>query len=329
MDYKTFTEPLINWYLKNHRPLVFRETSDPYHIWVSEIMAQQTQIATMLPYYENWIQRWPSINKLAEADINDVLKAWEGLGYYSRARNLHKSAQLLVEENSAQFPSSVDDMIKLPGIGDYTANAIASIAYKQKAIAIDGNVIRVMSRVLASEKDYLKVKNKNELKVILLNLLEDANPSYFTQALMELGALICLPTSPKCDECPLNQSCLAFKTNTQDNYPLKKVKKKNPVLHYDTFVIIKDKQILMSKDDSDGLMKGLIRLPQQPSKLKLIPIMTSKHIFSHKTWLMNVYDDVSFLKENPLYEWVSLESLNNYSMITAHRVILTSLGHLK
>lgn len=329
MDYKTFTKPLIKWYLENHRDLPFRKTSDPYHIWVCEIMAQQTQIVTMLPYYENWITRWPTISDLAKADTEAVLKAWEGLGYYSRARNLHKSAQLLFEENQGQFPTTVDEMLQLPGIGDYTANAIASIAYQQKAIAIDGNVIRVMSRVLASDKDYLKVKHKNELKELLYQLLQDGNPSYFTQALMELGALVCLRTKPQCELCPVSSICKAYQTKTQELYPLRRPKKKNPVLEFDTFVLIKDYQILISKDDSDGLMKGLIRLPQQTKSRIDEPVLLTKHLFSHRTWVMSVYQDEQGLIKNPLYEWVSLESLDNYSIISAHRAILTSLGHLK
>lgn len=329
MNENTFTKPLINWYIKNHRALPFRETSDPYHIWVSEIMAQQTQISTMLPYYQRWIKTWPTIDDLSKASIDDVLKAWEGLGYYSRARNIHKSAQLIVQENNAQFPNDINTMLKLPGIGDYTANAIASIAYKQKAIAVDGNVIRVMSRVLESNNDYLKTKHKNELKELLLTLLSDHNPSYFTQALMEIGALICTPTNPKCNECPLNQTCLAFKNSTQDLYPKKKDKKENPILHFDTFIIIENDKILMSTDDSDGLMKGLLRLPQQKKKLKSKPILSTKHIFSHKTWLLDVYDTKEQLIKNPLYQWILLKDLNNYSIITAHRAILTSLGHLE
>lgn len=329
MNFKTFTLPLLSWYRQNKRDLLFRQTSNPYHIWVSEIMAQQTQIATMIPYYQQWISQWPTIEDLANADETTVLKTWEGLGYYSRAKNLHKAAKLIVQEHNGVFPTHLKEIQKLPGIGDYTANAIASIALNQKTIAVDGNVIRVMSRVLADDRDFLKRKNKDELKTILFNLLEDENPSDYTQALMELGALICTPKNPACDSCPLNSICLANKNETQLDFPTKKVKKKNPTIEFDTFVIVQDDKILISKDDSDGLMRGLVRLPQQPHSIKEKPLLTTKHVFSHKTWVMNTYNDLDLLEKNPLYEWIDLETLSQYPMITAHRVILTSLGHLK
>lgn len=329
MNFYTFTQPLLQWYQLNKRDLLFRETQDPYHIWVSEIMAQQTQIITMIPYYQNWINQWPTIYDLSQASENDVLKAWEGLGYYSRAKNLHQSSKIIVEQFDGYFPDQVSDILSLPGIGDYTANAIASIAFKQKAIAIDGNVIRVMARVLADDRDFLKKKNKDDLKSILYELLQDANPSDYTQALMELGALICTPTNPKCDKCPLKEICLANKHHSQDEYPFKKTKKKNPILEFDTYIVIKDNKILISIDDTDGLMKGLIRLPQlikQEQSQK--PLLVKKHIFSHKTWLMHVYKSDG-IEKNPLYKWIDLKDLDKYPMISAHKAILTFLGHLK
>lgn len=329
MNFNTFTQPLLNWYQLNKRDLLFRKTQDPYHIWVSEIMAQQTQIVTMMPYYKNWVTQWPTIHELSQASENDVLKAWEGLGYYSRAKNLHKASKIIVKEYDGSFPQQITDILSLPGIGDYTANAIASIAFKQKAIAIDGNVIRVMARVLADNRDFLKKKNKEDLKSILFELLQEANPSDYTQALMELGALICTPTNPKCDQCPLNNICLANRDNAQEQYPFKKLKRKNPIIEFDTFVVIKDNKILISFDDSDGLMKGLIRLPQSSKQEhEHKPILVKKHIFSHKTWLMNIYI-TDQLEKNPLYQWIDLNDLNNYPMISAHKSILTSLGHLE
>lgn len=329
MNFTQFTKPLLEWYQENKRDLLFRETSDPYHIWVSEIMAQQTQIVTMMPYYQNWITKWPTISDLAKADETEVLKAWEGLGYYSRAKNLHKAAKQIHLEQDSIFPSEVNEIIKLPGIGDYTANAIASIAFKKKAIAVDGNVIRVMARVLEDDRDFLVKSNKEELKQLLFDFLRDANPSDFTQALMELGALVCTPRNPQCDICPLNSICLSNKHQTQLEYPTKKEKKKNPVLEFDTFVVIHDNQILISLDDSDGLMKGLIRLPQLEKSNTNEPLLTTKHIFSHKTWIMNVYQMDVLENKNPLWKWISLSDLQEFPMITAHRTILASLGHLE
>lgn len=330
MNYKTFTKPLIKWYQENHRPLIFRETKNPYHIWISEIMAQQTQIAQMLPYYEAWTKKWPTIESLALASEQEVLKMWEGLGYYSRAKNIYKAAKWIIEENNNEFPNTIQDIQKLPGIGDYTANAIGSIALGLKGIAVDGNVIRVMSRVLADDRDFLKTKNKNELKEMLFNLIQEADPSDFTQALMELGALVCSPTNPKCNECPLNKICVAYKKESISKYPYKKPKKVSPSFHYDVYILIHDNKILVSRDDSDGLMKGFYRLPQLKKSSNDLPRLTTTHVFSHKKWIMDVYEvDVFKGQKNPLYQWVTLEQLEQLPMITAHRAILTSLGHLK
>lgn len=330
MEFNNFTKPLLAWYRKHKRDLPFRKSRNPYHIWVSEIMAQQTQIATMIPYYENWIKTWPTIESLSKADLQDVLKAWEGLGYYSRAKNLHKAALMIQEQYHGEFPSDVVEINKLPGIGDYTANAIASIAFNQKAIAVDGNVIRVYSRLSQDARDFLAKKNKEELKRTLYQLLEDESPNDYTQALMELGALICTPKNYQCTNCPLKKICLSYKDSSQDEYPFKKTKKTNPILQFDVFVLIKNQKILISKDDSDGLMSGLYRLPQQPHQPQTTqPLFTTKHIFSHKTWNLFVFDDESFLEKNPHYLWINLNELKSLPIITAHRTILTSLGHLE
>lgn len=314
-----FTLPLLNWYYTNQRQLLFRQDKNPYHIWVSEIMAQQTQIDTMLPYFKRWIQKWPTISDLAQANENEVLKMWEGLGYYSRARNLYQSALFIQEQFNGEFPHQFQDIINLKGIGDYSASAISAIAFEQPTPAIDGNVIRVMSRVKTDNRDFLAKTNKENLKQELRNLMTDNQNGDFVQALMELGALTCTVKNPKCKTCPLNQVCLAAKHQQQDNFPIKKIKKQNPIIYLDVFINIQNGQILISKDDSDNLMTGLIRLPFRDYNLTN-PLFKHKHVFSHKTWLLHVYD-IS-IQPNDKESWIDLDQLKKLPMVTAHKKIL-------
>lgn len=326
MKPETFSKPLIEWFNQNKRSLPFRETKDPYKIWVSEIMAQQTQIQTMLPYYKTWISKWPTIQDLATASDQEVKKAWEGLGYYRRAENLRKGAIYLVEEHQGIFPNEIEDIIKIPGIGDYTAGAISSIAFEQPEPAIDGNVIRVMSRVLEDDRDFLKAKNKKKLKATLKELMENVSPRVFTEGLMELGALICTPSRPKCQECPLQSICKANQNETTHLYPVKHRKTKQIELKLDTFLIVNNGYILISFDDSDGLMKGLVRLPQVPQSKSsyhhLTYLYQSKHVFSHRIWNMNVYSGNNLDFDTPKWKWIKIEKLDDYSWASAHKKIL-------
>ncbi len=330
MNKKTFTQPLIEWYHNNKRDLVFRTHQDPYRIWISEIMAQQTQIISMLDYYERWIEKWPSIKELAQAEEQEVLKAWEGLGYYSRARNILKTAKIIDKEYNAQLPITYLELRELPGIGDYTAGAISSIAYKQNVAAIDGNVIRVMSRLMKDNRDFLKSKNKKELKESLESLMKGSDPSDFTQALMELGALICKPVNPLCLECPLQKICLSKKDNSQMDYPVKKVKIKNQTIEYNVFVYKTNQSLLVSSDDTDNLMKGLLRLPMLEVGLE-IPfrdyeyVYTLKHLFSHKTWILNVYEVHTLTSIFSDWYFIALDEINKHSWTGAHKKIIKKL----
>ena len=330
MNKKTFTQPLIEWYHNNKRDLVFRTHQDPYRIWISEIMAQQTQIISMLDYYERWIEKWPSIKELAQAEEQEVLKAWEGLGYYSRARNILKTAKIIDKEYNAQLPITYLELRELPGIGDYTAGAISSIAYKQNVAAIDGNVIRVMSRLMKDNRDFLKSKNKKELKESLESLMKGSDPSDFTQALMELGALICKPVNPLCLECPLQKICLSKKDNSQMDYPVKKVKIKNQTIEYNVFVYKTNQSLLVSSDDTDNLMKGLLRLPMLEVGLE-IPfrdykyVYTMKHLFSHKTWILNVYEVHTLTSIFSDWYFIVLDEINKHTWTVAHKKIIKKL----
>jgi len=228
---------LTHWYSKEKRDLPWRESQNPYHIWLSEIILQQTRVAQGLPYFLNFVSHFPKVENLAEADETIVLRLWQGLGYYSRARNLHKAAKIVANEYKGLFPSTYEDLLKLPGVGPYTAAAIASIAFDEVVPVLDGNVFRVTSRLFSIEKD---ISNPTTRKVFLdaLNeLISRTQPGDFNQAMMELGATLCLPKNPKCDLCPISEFCEARKSSNQEQFPikLKKVKVRNRDFYYIVF----------------------------------------------------------------------------------------------
>lgn len=313
---------LIPWYIEHKRDLVFRAHQDPYCIWVSEIMAQQTRIDTMLPYFERWIKKWPTIEALANAPIEEVLKAWEGLGYYNRARKLHEGARLVVEKYDGKLPDNIEELKKIPGIGFYTAGAIGSIAHGLRAPAVDGNVLRVISRLYKINEDITSKQTVDKVYKIVYDLMEDCDTSCFTQGLMEIGALVCTPKNPACASCPLKEKCESFKDNTQLNYPIKKSAKKPKEIELNVYLIQNENCILLTDECNDGLMRGLYRLPQ----FEIIPELLKeaefkerrKHIFSHRIWNMNCYiykKDVHL--ENCF--WVGIDQIDDYPMVTAHK----------
>lgn len=325
----TFTDRLLNWYYPNHRELPFRSQKDPYKIWVSEIMAQQTQIVTMLPYYERWIKSFPTIQDLANADLDDVLKHWEGLGYYRRARNLHAGAIFVVDNFNGELPADKQLLMKIPGIGAYTSSAIAAIAFGLPEVTIDGNVKRVMARTLnytdnvntQAAYNYFETWLKHELA------LNGANPGDFSQALMELGALVCTPHNVTCEGCPLGDLCACFRGEVGPDIPFIPKAKKSTVHPMSAFICIKDNGILMSQDDSDGLMKGLLRLPQIQGHDKKLKVQTKLvHKFSHLTWDIQVYNKKVLHLDHLVL--IPLDSLDDATIVTAHRKILVKLGYL-
>ena len=224
------SKPLLKWWDHDHADLPWRQTRDPYAIWISEIMLQQTQIATVIAYYERWMARFPTVADLAEASLDNVLKLWEGLGYYSRARNLHSAAQMVVSDYNGRIPTTAAELMKLKGIGRYTAGAIASIAFDEPAPVLDGNVIRVFSRLTDLSDDVTKTKTKNHLWDLATKLVPQDRPGDYNQAVMELGQSICVPQNPKCLLCPLTSLCLARQRGTQLERPVKPPRKKNTSL---------------------------------------------------------------------------------------------------
>ncbi len=261
----TITESLLHWYEQNKRPLPWRETRDPYKIWLSEVILQQTRVAQGMDYYHRFLIAFPDVQSLAKADEQDVLKLWQGLGYYSRARNMHHTAKEIVEKQNGVFPHSSEGLKKLKGIGDYTAAAIASICFDEAIAVLDGNVARVISRLYAIDTPVDTNTGRRIITDLADNLLDTHHPGTFNQAVMELGALVCTPQSPDCKNCPLAFACEALKCKQVENFPVKTPKKAATIRHLNYLVISfsKDHQefILMRKRTGNDIWKNMYDFP--------------------------------------------------------------------
>ncbi len=226
------TQQLLNWFSMHQRKLPWRKNYSPYDVWLSEVMAQQTRIEQMLPYYEKFLKQFPHVKSLADADEERVLKAWEGLGYYSRARNLHHTAKQIAYEKKGKFPQTKKEWQELKGVGPYISSAIASIAFNENVPVVDGNVLRVMSRVWGNPSDIAENETKKIFEEKMQTIVPDGHAREFNQALMELGALVCVPENPLCEKCPLTESCFAFLHEKQSDFPMKTKKAKTPHKHF-------------------------------------------------------------------------------------------------
>ncbi len=258
----TFQKALIRWFLKNARPLPWRKQYLPYEVWVSEIMLQQTQVDTALPYFKRWMKAFPTIGTLAKSEEKKVLKLWQGLGYYSRARNIHESAKVIMEKHRGVFPENYEAILSLKGIGRYSAGAIASIAFNQEKPIVDGNVLRVLSRVYLIDKPIDVEKNKAVFWELQEKLIPKGGARYFNQALMELGALVCSSRNPSCAICPVRNFCLAYKKDTAENYPVRQKKKKIIKVSASALVLKKDKRFLIRRRPVGQIMGGLWEFPE-------------------------------------------------------------------
>ena len=258
---KTLQKKLLAWYEKEKREMPWRKNLNPYRILVSEFMLQQTQVKTVIPYFERWMKSFPTLQKLARAKESTVLKHWEGLGYYSRARNLKKTAQIILKDYSGKVPDSMDEILKLPGVGRYTAGAILSIAFGQRVPVLDGNVKRVLSRIFLLNENGGNRQSENVLWETMHSLLPKTGSGNFNQAFMELGATICLPKNPLCLTCPLKHSCKAQIAGKQNLYPPRKQKTPSTKIEVSAAVIFRRNRIYIQKRKAGGLMGGLWEFP--------------------------------------------------------------------
>lgn len=331
---------LLNWYNKHKRILPWRDHPDPYAVWVSEIMLQQTRVETVIPYFERWMKLFPTITKLANADEQDVLNAWEGLGYYSRARNLHKSAKVVAQKFNGELPRNLDDLKSLAGIGKYTVGAIASMAFGMDEATLDGNLRRVFSRLFDVKEFADSPAGEKILWSLARENLPKGKAGDYNQALMDLGATICLPKNPKCLLCPLIQICEARKKGIQELRPILKPKKKTPQYIDVAVVVLRRDKVLLNQRPTDGLLANMWEFPNARvdslaedggvSNKKLTKAIKSEtkiqvkqkealgivnHAYTHFKVAVHVYQcDLISIPKNKNLKWVKVKDLENYPM---------------
>lgn len=328
------TSELINWYQENKRDLPWRHTKNPYFIWISEIMLQQTRVEAVKVYYERFIKRLPTLKDLANIEEDELLKLWEGLGYYSRVRNMKRTAMFLVDKGLTNLPNTKDELLALPGIGEYTAGAILSIVYDIPTLAIDGNVYRVLGRIYKIEDSISKPATYQVYAKYLTKLLPKENAGYFTQSFMDLGSLICTPKNPKCNLCPLKKYCLAKKTNMQERYPVKTKELDKKIEERNVYLFVYKEKIAIQKRSDKGLLASMYEFPndlkssslvdienelieKKISYISVLEIGEAKHVFSHKVWLMKGYL-IELKKPIKEYIWTTKEELEEkYSIPSA------------
>jgi len=306
-DYTEIVPYLLHWYDRNARILAWRENPKPYYVWVSEIMLQQTRVEAVKGYFDRFITELPDIRALAEAEEEVLLKLWEGLGYYNRVRNMQKAARIVMEDYGGELPADYEALKKLPGIGSYTAGAIASIAYGIAEPSVDGNLLRVLKRIAASYDDITKEKVKKELEEDLRRIMPKDRPGDFNQSLMELGATVCIPNGkPLCEQCPVMHLCKAFKNGCEQELPVKPKKKERRIEERTVFVMkqgtVGKQEIALKKRPAKGLLSGLWELPNVDGyltkdevrsifpKSEITRLPDGKHIFSHVEWRMRCYE---------------------------------------
>ena len=333
-----FRKNLLAWFKTHHRKLPWRETKEPYRIWISEVMLQQTQVKKVLEYYQKFVDRFPDVQHLAEVNLQDVLKIWEGLGYYARARNLHKAAKVVMRDLAGEIPSDYTTFRKLPGVGEYIAAAVQSIAFNQPYAAVDGNVKRVLSRLFLTDSP---VNQSTAAKIFQANadlLLDRSEPGAFNQAMMELGATVCRATSPTCIVCPVNNFCGAFQTARQRGFPVRHKSKPIPEYHLVAGIVHKDKRMLITQRKRDGLLGGLWEFPggeiqaqetagqtcvreiqeQVDLSVEVIAYLTRvKHTYTHFKIVMDVFrcnyqsGDVALNKPVD-YRWITIDQIDQF-----------------
>jgi len=339
-EIEEFQYKILTWYKEYRREMPWREDPLPYRIWISEIMLQQTRVDTVIPYFNSFMEKYPTIESLASSDEDELMKYWEGLGYYSRIRNIRETAVNIVTNYNAKIPETYDELLKLKGIGEYTAGAIASEAFGQKVPAVDGNVFRVFARLTAQEDDLRDLKFQKKLKEAVKTVLPEEQIGDFNQGLIELGALICIPKgSPKCGLCPVKDLCLSNKLNLQDKIPVKSKAKQRTVQEKTVFILQFQDKFAVRKRDDQNLLAGLFEIPNfegfytlDEARLvveemgfvvsDLHMIKDRKVIFTHIEWILQGYY-VHVENEIEQYIFDTKENLiQKYTLATAFREYL-------
>ena len=343
------TAPLLYWYQGAARDLPWRRSPTPYHVWISEIMLQQTRVEAVKGYYARFLDAFPTVEALAAADDDALNKVWQGLGYYSRARNLKKAAIRLVEDFGGDLPADHSALLSLPGIGAYTAGAIASIAFGLPTPAVDGNVLRVVTRLCADDSDIMKQTTRDDVTAALADIYPRTpdEAAMMTQALMELGATVCVPNgAPHCDECPLSSLCRSHAEGTEMNYPNKPPKKGRTQVDKTVFLLRCDDRYAIRKRPDEGLLAGLWEFPSVDRHLaaeevvgylqmlgltaaEVTKLADAKHIFTHIEWHMRGYE-VRVKEELPSYVWADVGEIQEiYSIPSAFKAFLALLDTLE
>ena len=331
-DFSAIAAPLLRWYDENRRDLPWRKNTDPYRVWVSEIMLQQTRVAAVIPYYERWMTALPDVRALTAVEEEKLMKLWQGLGYYSRARNLKKAAQYIVDEREGWFPDTYEELLKLPGVGEYTAGAVASIAFSRKVSAVDGNVLRIAARLGNIRENVLDTQVKKKLRGALDAAVAEDRPGDFNQAMMDLGATVCLPNGkPLCEACPLAFLCKARELGNQQELPVRTKQAKRRVEEMTVYLMLRDGKVALRKRGSEGLLAGLWEFPhvtgsvednhadQALDKWGLTALdwkkkITAKHIFTHVEWHMTGYLVAVKGEGSADFVWADREKLSSLAV---------------
>ncbi len=347
----TIRKALVEWYLTDHRDLPWRRTSDPYQIWVSEVMLQQTQVATVRPYYRKFLERFPNLARLAVADLQDVLKVWEGMGYYARARNLHKAAAVVMAKHNGHLPQAWQDFRDLPGVGDYIAAAVLSIAFDRPYAVVDGNVKRVLSRLFEMDDPVNRPKSKSIYQQAANELLDERRPGTYNQAIMELGAMICKPRRPTCAACPLQAACTAYRNGRVAEFPRRIKKQATPEHRVAVGVVFKNGRVLITRRKPEGLLGGLWEFPggkirphesAEAACIREIKeevnltvridahLSQVRHAYTHFKIRMEVFCCVYISGRVRLngpvdHGWINLDQLQNYPLPKANHKFLSQL----
>lgn len=330
-------DALCKWYTENCRQLPFRQNADAYSIWISEIMAQQTKIAALLPYYQRFMDRFPTVWDLANAPEDEVLRVWQGLGYYSRARNLQKAAKIICEKYGGELPKDTKLLKQLPGIGEYTAGAIASIAYDLEEPAVDGNALRVYARLCLMDEDVLTPTARGIVTNWVKECMRGSKPSVLTQAVMELGALVCLPSSPLCEGCPLQRFCDANQQGKQHTYPVRSAPAEKKTERRIIMLLRTEDGRVMLQRRTQKLLHNLwefpgfssteqmqaqldewgITLSEEPKE-----VLQTRHVFTHLVWDMRSYDCLASNAPEIGTVWADITRLGEYAIPTAFRAFV-------